>query len=102
MVDVKTVKVGDRFVLRENDPERVAVTAKDKDGNSYQVSKSVPRTVETKVRVVDRIIETRDSGSIQEWFEVEYTCPSVDNRPASKKLYLISVKSPLWNKYEIE
>ena len=102
MVDAKTVKVGDRFVLRENDPEHVAVTAKDKDGNSYQVTKSVSRTIKTKIRVVDRVVEIRDSGSYKESFDVEYDRPKVDERPASVKTYTISTSSPLWDKYEIE
>lgn len=102
MVDAKTVKVGDRFVLRENESVHVAVTAKDKDGNSYQVIKSVPRTVETKIRVIDRVVEIRDSGSYKESFDVEYDRPKVGERPASVKTYTISTSSPLWDKYEIE
>lgn len=100
MIDVNDVKVGDVFVLRQNDPERVEVVAKDKEGNSYRVTKTVPRTIEIKLTVIDRVVETRDSGSKKEWFEVEYNRPAVDEIKASKQAYLVPIDSPLWNSYE--
>ena len=100
MIDVTTVKIGDTFVLRQNDPEKVTVVAKDKEGNSYRVSKSVPRIVEIKIRVADRVIETRETGGRREWLELEYSRPAVDDRNASKQLYLIPVESSMWNEYE--
>lgn len=100
MIDVNDVKVGDLFVLRQNEPERVEVVAKDKEGNSYRVSKSVPRTIEVKLTITDRVTETRESGSKKEWFEIEYDRPAVDEIKASKQSYLVPIDFPLWNSYE--
>ena len=102
MVDVINVKIGDKYVLKEYAPEHVPVKAKDKDGNTYNVSREVTRYIDVDIYVKDRIVETRDMGGHQVWYEVEYNWPAYDGKTADVKTYRIPLVSPLWKKFNIE
>lgn len=101
-MEPENIAIGSTFITTVNDPILEKTTATCKQGHKYTVTRRVPRTKNIVITVTDRIVETRDSGSVRVFYELRYNMPAIGDSPAKTTTYMVPLESPLWNTFSAE